>query len=365
MTPRPRKRTNRALPPNLYPNNGGRSFTYRHPVTGKRVGMGTDRQEAIRAAKELNQILVPSSDLTQRVLGQTTLKQHIDWFFETVVVEREYAAKTQEMYRVQCNKLIRMAGTQSPDQVGVRDLSKAMEAMTPRTANQFRQVAVAIFAAAQSRGLCETNPAEKTLKRTARKARQRLSLDDYRLIHRNAPPWLANAMDLALVTLQRREEVAHMRFDQIQDGYLYVIQQKTKKYDTGYLRIAMGEALSAIVARCRDDDVSPYLVHRRPQRKVKREGMHWTQLSAPMISREFTRIRDEQGVGADLDPEQRPTFHEIRGLGIKLYRDQGEDPQKLAGHATQQMTSNYDSGHDEIRWVETVADLKLSDDGVK
>jgi len=49
----------------------------------------------------------------------------------------------------------------------------------------------------------------------------------------------------------------------------------------------------------------------------------------------------------------RPTFHEIRALGIKQYKDSGIDPQELAGHSSKKMTNNYDSGHDEIRWVET------------
>ena len=48
---------------------------------------------------------------------------------------------------------------------------------------------------------------------------------------------------------------------------------------------------------------------------------------------------------------QRPTFHQIRALGIKRIRDIGEKPQQLAGHESAEKTKNYDSGHDDIRWV--------------
>lgn len=51
--------------------------------------------------------------------------------------------------------------------------------------------------------------------------------------------------------------------------------------------------------------------------------------------------------------DSRPTFHEIKALSIKLYKDSGVDPQELAGHSSEKMTKNYDSGHDEIRWIET------------
>ena len=69
MSPRPRRPKNRALPPNLYPNNGGKSYQYRHPVTGKFHGMGSNKAQAIAAAKELNAHLMPENDLVAKVLG--------------------------------------------------------------------------------------------------------------------------------------------------------------------------------------------------------------------------------------------------------------------------------------------------------
>ncbi len=42
-----------------------------------------------------------------------------------------------------------------------------------------------------------------------------------------------------------------------------------------------------------------------------------------------------------------------------MYKDQGIDPQQLAGHASAQITDNYDSGHAEIRWIEVKTGLEI------
>ena len=72
-----------------------------------------------------------------------------------------------------------------------------------------------------------------------------------------------------------------------------------------------------------------------------------------MITREFKEVRDSLEIFKGITMNTRPTFHEIRALGIKEYKDAGFDPQELAGHSSEKMTKNYDSGHDEIRWIET------------
>ena len=72
-----------------------------------------------------------------------------------------------------------------------------------------------------------------------------------------------------------------------------------------------------------------------------------------MITRKFKEVRDSLDIFERMTMKTRPTFHEIRALGIKQYKDSGIDPQELAGHSSEKMTNNYDSGHDEIRWVET------------
>lgn len=349
MTPRPRKKKNTALPPNLYESKRGKylSYRYRHPIKKSEHGMGTDKQAAIKAAKQLNALLVPHVDMVSRVIGHETVDQHISWFKRDIMPKREYSDKTIEMYETKFKQIKTELGPNTPiDEVTVNDLSKAMEKLGDRSAQQFRQVAVDLFQTACGRGLIETNPAEQTNKPIAKKQRQRLTQEQYDAIRETAPLWLRNAMDLALITLQRRSDVANMRFDQInkEEKALYVIQEKTKKHDTGYLKISIGKELDEIISNCRDDIASPYLIHREPVKRVRREGMHWTQIKPEMITRTFKEVADELKI-------KDTSFHEIRALGIKRYKDMGINPQKLAGHASEKMTKNYDSDHEEIRWI--------------
>lgn len=357
MTPRPRNRNNAGLPENLYSSKKGKyvSYIYRHPVNKTRHGMGSNKQKAIQAAKQLNSLLMPTIDLVARVIETETIGSHIKWFEREIIPERKYAAKTLEMYTTKFGQIKRELGEQTPiEEITVKDIADAMDRLTKRSAQQFRQVAVDLFKTAAGRGLIENNPAELTNKPVVKKTRQRLTREQFDAVHKAAPLWLQNAMDLALITLQRREDVVLIKFDQIKkdENALYLVQKKTQKYDAAYLKINIGESLERVLANCRDDIASPFLVHRSPARRIRRADMHWTQIKPELVSRTFKEITDELDVFKGINRESRPTFHEIRALGIKEYKDLGLDPQQLAGHSSERMTRNYDSDHDEIRWIE-------------
>lgn len=64
-----------------------------------------------------------------------------------------------------------------------------------------------------------------------------------------------------------------MRFDRGRDGYLYVVQKKTAKAtDAAWIRFRVKPELQAMISRCRDDVVSPYLVHRKPDRLKQKQA---------------------------------------------------------------------------------------------
>ena len=107
---------------------------------------------------------------------------------------------------------------------------------------------------------------------------------------------------------------------------------------------------------------SPYIVHRTPERLTATQRTakdHWTCIEPDFLSKKFDEARTKAGAYAGMSVSERPGFHQIRALGIKLYKDAGIDPQGLAGHASSVMTKNYDVGHDEIRWVYVTASLEL------
>lgn len=93
-----------------------------------------------------------------------------------------------------------------------------------------RTVLIDIFREAIAEGTLTLNPVEPTRTPKIVVFRQRLSLEMYAPIRAAADtlsPWLPLAMDLALVTAQRREDIANMRFTDVYDYRLHVTQIKT------------------------------------------------------------------------------------------------------------------------------------------
>jgi integrase len=360
MAPRQKARRPSVLPMNLYQNHAGKTYRYKHPLTGKFHGMGNDKAKAVAAAKQLNRMLMPDNELVNAVLGSVTVNEHIEWMRHHIIPDREYSQNTLSLTQTRYRNLITAFGNKSLADVTVQQVSELIENTTPRVANQIRQVAIDVFNVAMSRGLCDRNPAQSTLKRKQKTQRKRLTEKEFIAIHNQAPKWLQKAMDMAYLTLQRRSDIVALKFSDITDGHLYVIQQKTQKYDTGYLKIKLSLPLLELIESCQDKTNSPFIIHRKPNRIVKRENLeHWTQIMPATVSREFKKVRDDLTIFKKVPMGERPTFHEIRALGIKAMKDIGENPQQLAGHSSEGMTRNYDSGHDEVRWVETGSSLKL------
>lgn len=215
------------------------------------------------------------------------------------------------------------------------------------------------------------NPAErKKMRRVDSKTRRRLTLDDFNKIHRAAPLWLQTAMDLAMQTTHARLEVSRIRYSIKQPGEgvcgcvwfpepqgeifgtLYIHRQKVQHKEASHVAIPIGSVLRDIIERSRDNVASPYVVHRLPLKRsnpTSKEVRHPTQVAPDYLSRSFSAMRDEVGVGSNLPEDQRPTFHEIRALSAFLFNKQGIDPQGRMAHSDAKSTKIYTENH--IDWV--------------
>jgi hypothetical protein len=71
------------------------------------------------------------------------------------------------------------------------------------------------------------SPVSATFNPECKVKRERLSLEQFWAIHAHAPTWAKNAMMLGLVTSQRRDDIANMRFADYKDGFLHVAQEKS------------------------------------------------------------------------------------------------------------------------------------------
>ncbi|REM96264.1 integrase, partial [Mycobacterium tuberculosis] len=140
--------------------------------------------------------------------------------------------------------------------------------------------------------------------------------------------------------------------------FLWVVPQKTEGSTLVKLKIRIGDELAALIAQARDAVLSPYVVHRLPDRarpsdKRATARLHHTQVMPEQLTRAFQDAREAAGICG----ENPPSFHEIRSLGGAMMRDAGcatEEVQLLMGHASKVMTEHYLDGHD-APWTEVTS----------
>lgn len=365
---RRRLRKNAALPKNLYQMSG--YFYYRNPVNGQRHCFGKNKLSAIADAKRLNSILLPKleTDNVQKVLLQESgsLAEVADRYLKEYIPTKGLAPRTLSDTAHRVRRIIREIGTWPLETVNVRVVSEYLDQFDDNPYIKMRNELRGIFQFAIAKGLipADHNPAGETLtKKESKRKRQALKLEDYEQIHQLAEPWLQVAMEMLFITLQRPVDLVQMKYTDIREGVLYVQQQKVARHDNwqSNLAITIQGRLEATIKKSRASGViSPYIVHRRFQRKIKnrKDCDHWTQLQGNYIGRAFADVRDKLPQFKSMHPKERPTFYEIKALGGHVYATQfgweEAQVQALMGHTNADMTRVYTDRH--IEWSMVAAE---------
>lgn len=362
MAARPRK--NNVSVPNLYPLYSRKVnkvyWRYKHPITGKFHALGTNEAEAIAIATEANtrlaeqrtrQILAISDRIATSKGKAITTSTWLDRY-QAIQDDRlksgDIRLNTYKQKAKPVSLLRERAGMKLISAVDVRDIAQLLEeyisAGQPRMAQVVRSVLIDVFKEAQHYGEVPPgyNPALATKQPRRKISRQRLSLEEWQKIFDiadTAHRYMGNAMLLALVTGQRLGDISKMKFSDIWDDHLHVIQEKTGSKIAIPLSLrlnAINWSLREVVARCRDYAVSPYLVHFFRTTSQAERG---AQVKSNTLTMNFSKARDSAGI--DWGEGSPATFHEQRSLSERLYKEQGLDTQKLLGHKTQQQTDRY------------------------
>ncbi|EMK7507896.1 phage integrase Arm DNA-binding domain-containing protein [Escherichia coli] len=362
MAARPRK--NNVSVPNLYPLYSRKVnkvyWRYKHPVTGKFHSLGTNEAEAIAIATEANsrlaeqrtrQILAISDRIATSKGKAITTSTWLDRY-QAIQDDRlesgDIKLNTYKQKAKPVSLLRERVGMKLISSVDVRDIAQLLDeyitAGQPRMAQVVRSVLIDVFKEAQHYGEVPPsyNPALATKQPRRKITRQRLSLEEWQKIFDIADAshrYMGNAMLLALVTGQRLGDISKMKFSDIWDDHLHVIQEKTGSKIAIPLSLRLNVinwSLRDIVARCRDYAVSPYLVHFFRTTSQAERG---AQVKPNTLTMNFSKARDL--VGIDWGDGTPATFHEQRSLSERLYKEQGLNTQKLLGHKTQQQTDRY------------------------
>lgn len=340
MSPRPRSARKRGWPAGLYERDG--YFSWRHPISRKEFGLGRDKNAAMAQAIEANlhlQGATAQRRLVDRLVGGDDRTVGA-WArkFEKQLDARELAANTRKSYRSLLKKLVALLGEETVlDRITVMHVAEAFDSEKDsgraRSAQALRSFATDFFRAAVAAGWIASNPVLVTEKVKVKVKRARLTWEVCeRVLQNTTVVWLRNAIRLALVTGQRREEISAAQFRDFHDGGWWCVQRKTgnRVFIPDELRLGVLDAsLADVVRQCRATGVlSKHLVHQTERYGNSKPG---ARIFVDTVSKRFS---DEiTALGIDWGDRDPPTFHELRSLSKRLYEAQGGvNTKDLLGH---------------------------------
>lgn len=248
-----------------------------------------------------------------------------------------------------------------------------------RMAQSVRSTYIDIYKIAIGNGIDDitVNVASMTINPDATVKRERLSFDDFEKVNDayKYEPHRLSAL-LAVITGQRRTDLCLMRkskgkdwderykayrlnpnhfvtgdytsfanlvkyapYSFIEDNQLCVFQLKTGNLLRIPLSLKMDKlnlSVGDVIKQAQLFPFSPFVLHHTTARAVNKKG---DPLHPDTVSRTFAKSLKNTGIEYILKP---PTFHELRSLAQREYREQGINTKKLLGHKREEMTEVYD-----------------------
>jgi integrase len=358
---RPRKNVLNDLPANLYEQRPG-YFVYINRLTGKALAVGRiPRKDAVRQALEAN-AWIETEQAKADILAKVQLSSGPtlnDWLekYAALLARRGMAKTTQRQSDWHRKALAAQFGSRTlaelaDPRIWADWLDEFIDAGKHGAAANWKSFAGDMWREACAQGWATTNPISVLRGVPAGVKRSRLTLEGYRSIYAAAAqsdPWLQRAMELAMITAQRREDIAAMQFRKraeatawLEGDTLYIKQGKTQAQIAVPLDLqldALQLSLAEVISRCRDKVVSAWLVHHTRHQSRVQPG---DKLDLNRLTKGFAKARDAvprfwpEGV-------EPPTFHEMRSLSIRLWTEQAGAAfaQAIAGHKDAATTAVY------------------------
>lgn len=358
MAARPRSAKRRNWPANLNQNGAG-YFYWRDPATKKDYGLGRDQAKAFQEARAANAEVArrtKHTSLVERISKPDgkTLTQWAPEYLKAYEATRSPALSTMQTVQAGVRAVLAAPFADKVlTTITTKDVAEyvaaAVDARGANMAKLIRKTLLDIFREAETVGLIENgkNPVAVTRVPKFDVERSRLTLEQFRAVYAEAQKmdsWVPRALELALLTGQRREDIARMKFADVKEGFLHVIQSKGR--GTVKLRIPVSLRLPELdcsieecVKRARDAVVSKSILHHLRPLGERKPG---AAVTASALTKVFQDLREAAKLEWE-DGKSPATFHELRSLSARLYTELHgpEFAQKILGHSNAAMTEMY------------------------
>lgn len=227
------------------------------------------------------------------------------------------------------------------------EIASRLRLLTPPTAIRVLSELRDLYQEAIANGEAEHSPAMSIKPPKHRGLRERMKFESWQSMRElsvaHPQRWVKALLLLAILTGQRRGDLAKMRFDDIHDGHLHVEQIKKAGKPRGArvaipltLRMdAAGMTLGEVIEVCRACAApGPTLL-----RKAGGGPIEMSSLSA-RVHELMVAVHGPDGY----ERHKWPSLHEIRSLAARMLIEQGltiQQVQTLLGHSNREMTELY------------------------
>lgn len=305
---RPRKK-DRHLPPCMYMKHGA----YYLVRKGRWERLDGEYQGALLAYAQ-----IMGSN------GQGAMPKLIDDALNAM--RKRLSANTIKQYEAAAERLKNHLAEFEPRQVLPRHVAalKLHMADTPNMANRVISFLRMVFAYALEQQIVDSNPCTG-IRRHAEKKRDRYINDaEFEAICSACSPYIRSILEMCYLTGQRIGDVLAIRLADITDKGIAFDQQKTG----AKLIVGMTEDLSALIARIK---ALPRTVRGLTLFCTRSGG---APVSYDTVKQAFRKACQQAGV-------KGATIHDLRAKSLTDTDKQGNNAQKLGGHADARMTKRY------------------------
>lgn len=359
----------RTLPDNLFQNRRNRTYRYKN-ISGKFTtvrdehGKPADYELAVKIADAANMRRDKATPSSLSI--QFWITKYIDWAEKQdpeLPRKRSWSDRKSEL-----NKFADEFSGTNINKLKLSDIRPWWESLTYDQQHNRRSAHSRFFQWAMSNDVCSINPFSTSdhaprlmLKPKPKKKRSPLELDDFLKMfhseHIKKYPHVRIAMGISLVTGMREEDICLLKFSEnIIDGRLCktigksVGQRGAIKASHHSYDLSTHTLLKPLIDQARELSLKhrrcPFILSYHPRGSQLGDKEHIAQVRPKKLSRDFSRVRDLCGIEG-LKGKNPPTFHEIKGLYIKigLQHYAGDLVQSAASHVNMSTTLAYPANH--------------------